>query len=214
MISIERINREETLRYLGNQSLSPDNRMEKLIRECESEIIEKINPAYLYKKIEIADSRLIVGEDIKKHLSDCRCAVIFCATIGIDVDKLIRFSQIEDMAKAVVFDAMASVAVEELCDKIEKEISETYKDYFTTWRYSPGYGDYPIELQKKYLTILDAQKKIGLCANDSFLLTPTKSVTAIIGLSENPVNKKRSSCFNCNLVKTCKFRKAGKRCEF
>lgn len=210
----DRINRAETLRCLGNKNLEPDERMIKLLDECEKEFLAKIKPAYLYKKVELKNSDLIIGEDIKKHLEGCRYAVIFCATVGLDVDKLIRVSQITDMPKAVVFDAMASVAVEDLCDKVEKEISAACSDYYTTWRYSPGYGDYPIELQKKYLTILDAQKKIGLCVSDSFLLTPTKSVTAIMGLSEIPVNKKRSSCFNCNLVKTCKFRKAGTRCEF
>jgi len=212
MITIDSISFEETLRCLGDGKTSMNSAMEKLLSECEKEMLQALTPRFLYK-ILIPDSTLLQGESIKAHLAGCEKAVIMCATIGSQVDKLIRQAQITDMSKAVVFDAMGSVAVENLCDKVEEVISKETGGMYTTWRFSPGYGDYPLSLQKDFLQLLDAPKKIGLCTNDNFLLTPIKSVTAIIGLSKNPVEKNRRGCGACNLVKTCKYRKAGTRCE-
>ena len=101
-----------------------------------------------------------------------------------------------------------------MCDEVENLIKAENPDKFLTWRFSPGYGDYPLSLQSELLRILDAPRKIGLCTNENSILTPTKSVTAVIGVSDNPIENKRKGCASCNLKTTCKFRKAGTRCEF
>lgn len=214
MIKLNSINREETLRYLGNSKAVMNNEMDELLTVCEKELIKTANPKYLYKKIDIKSSNLLAGNSIKTHLKDCEKAVLMCATLGVETDKLIRTAQITDMAKAVVLDAMASTAVEQVCGKVEKLIAKDNPDSFMTWRFSPGYGDYPLSLQGEFLRLLDAPRKIGLCTNENSILTPTKSVTAIIGLSDTPIESKRKGCASCNLNKTCKFRKAGTRCEF
>ena len=213
MIRLEKISREETLRYLGNTSVSMNETMDALLNSCEAEILRAANVKYLYKKIPL-NNNLLAGNDIKNHLRGCDEAVVLCATLGAGVDRLIRTAQVVDMARAVVLDAMASAAVEQVCSGIDELIAAGNPEKFTTWRFSPGYGDYPVELQKTVLSILDAPRKIGLCTNDSSLLTPMKSVTAIVGLSVSPVESKRRGCTSCNLRKTCKFRKAGTRCDF
>ena len=213
MIKIDSLDFNEVLRYLGDRKVPMNSSMENIMAECEKEFLSAIKPRYLYKII-TPDSRLLQGESIKEHLKGCEKAVIMCATVGAEVDRLIRRSQVTDMAKAVVFDAMGSVAVEEICNKAEEIIAQEAKGFNLTWRFSPGYGDYPIELQKVFLQLMNAPAKIGLCTNDSFLLTPVKSVTAIMGLSKNPIERKRRGCLGCNLVKDCKFRKVGTRCEF
>ena len=213
MIEINSISYEETIRYLGNQKVHLNTVMESLLAECEKEILAAVKPRYLYRIITPREN-LIQGQSIKEHLKDCEKAVIMCATIGIEADKLIRRTQITDMAKAVVLDAMGGVAVEQVCNKVDQLVAEEFPVFYSTWRFSPGYGDYPIELQKEFLSLLDAPRKIGLCTNDNYILTPMKSVTAITGLSSTPIEKKRRGCSDCNLVKTCKFRKAGTRCEF
>ena len=213
MIRIKSIDRDETLRYLGNSRVEMNSGMDELLSVCEKELVAAVNPKYLYKTIEIKDVDLLVGESVKSHLKDCPQAVLLCATLGAETDKLIRTAQVTDMAKAVVLDAMASSAVEQVCGEVEKLIAKNNPDSFMTWRFSPGYGDYPLSLQGEFLRILDAPRKIGLCTNENSILTPTKSVTAIIGLSNEPIENKRKGCISCNLNKTCKFRKAGKRCE-
>ena len=136
-----------------------------------------------------------------------------CATLGPGMDRLIRVSQITDMSEAVVIDSLASVAIEQVCNQVDMIVSSLYPGEYLTFRFSCGYGDYPIDLQGEFLRILDAPRKIGLCTNKSSLLTPTKSVTAVMGISKNPIEKRKRGCAVCNMRENCKFRKAGLRCD-
>lgn len=214
MIELKSIDRDETLRFLGNSKVEMNSETDRLLNICEKELLSAARPKFLYKTIDINEADIIQGESIKAHLKDCEKAVLLCVTLGGEADRLIRTAQVTDMAKAVVLDAMASSAVEKVCDEVENMIRVEHPDEFLTWRFSPGYGDYPIGLQGEFLRILDAPRRIGLCTNENSILTPTKSVTAIIGVSKTPIESKRKSCASCNLKSTCKFRKAGTRCEF
>ena len=213
MIKLGGIDRDETLRYLRGSKTQMNRETDELLNICEKELLSAVSPKYLYKTIGVDEADIISGESVKAHLKGCKKAVLLCATLGSGTDKLIRTAQVTDMAKAVVLDAMASSAIEKVCDEVESLIKEEHKDKFLTWRFSPGYGDYPLSLQSEFLRILDAPRKIGLCTNENSLLTPTKSVTALIGISDTPIENRRKGCAGCNLKSTCKFRKAGKRCE-
>lgn len=212
MIEFEKLNRNEAVRYLGGAGIRLNYRMDVLMDECEKAVLEKASPKYLYVEKDLPCPQIMGGKDIESHLNGCEKAIVMCTTVGSEVDKLIRISQISDMARAVVMDSLASVAVEQVCNAFDKIIAEKYSDYNMTFRFSPGYGDYPIELQKIILQMLDAPKKIGLCTNDNFLLTPTKSVTAVLGLSKNPIERKKRGCAICNMRETCKFRRKGLHC--
>lgn len=212
MIELEKLNRNEAVRYLGGAGIRLNYRMDVLMDECEKAVLEKASPKYLYVEKDLPCPQIMGGKNIESHLNGCEKAIVMCATVGSEVDKLIRISQISDMARAVVMDSLASVAVEQVCNAFDKIIAEKYSDYNMTFRFSPGYGDYPIELQKIILQMLDAPKKIGLCTNDNFLLTPTKSVTAVLGLSKNPIERKKRGCAICNMRDTCKFRRKGLHC--
>lgn len=212
MIELEKLNRNEAVRYLGGAGIRLNYRMDVLMDECEKAVLEKASPKYLYVEKDLPCPQIMGGKDIESHLNGCEKAIVMCATVGSGVDKLIRISQISDMARAVVMDSLASVAVEQVCNAFDKIIAEKYSDYNMTFRFSPGYGDYPIELQKIILQMLDAPKKIGLCTNDNFLLTPTKSVTAVLGLSKNSIERKKRGCAICNMRETCKFRRKGLHC--
>ena len=212
MIQLEKLNRNEAVRYLGGSGISLNYRMDRLMDECEKQIISCANPKYLYIEKDIKDFDLWQGEDIKNHLDGCDRVIIMCATIGAEADRIIRISQISDMARAVVLDSFASVAVEQVCSKFDELIAEKYKGYYQTFRFSPGYGDYPIELQKSIISMLDAPRKIGLTVNDNCLLIPTKSVTAVMGLSKTPVDRKKRGCAICSMKDRCKFRRNGEHC--
>lgn len=212
MIKLERLNRNEAVRYLGGSGVAPNYRMDRLMDECEQEILAKASPKYLYVEKNLPCEGLVQGEDIKSHLDGCEKAIVMCATLGAEIDKIIRINQISDMAKAVVLDSFSSVAIEKLCVKFDEMIAEKYEGYFQTFRFSPGYGDYPIELQKSVLSMLDAPRKIGLTANENCLLIPTKSVTAVMGLSKTPVDRKKRGCAVCNMRDRCKFRRNGEHC--
>lgn len=213
MIKLEKLSRQECLRYLGGKNLSVTPQIENLLDICEKKIFETASVKYLYKEIPVDSPVLHHGNYIEEHLKGCEKAVVMCATLGPGIDRLIRVSQITDMSEAVVIDSLASVAIEQVCNQVDMIVSSLYPSEYLTFRFSCGYGDYPIDLQGEFLRILDAPRKIGLCTNKSSLLTPTKSVTAVMGISKNPIEKRKRGCAVCNMRENCKFRKAGLRCD-
>ena len=200
MITLDRLNRKEAIRYLGGAGISLNYRMDVLMDECEKEILKTAEPRFLYVERKAPFDDILLGNDIKKHLEGCHTAVMMCATIGSEIDKLIRISQISDMARAVVLDSFASVAVEQVCQKVDEILAEKYS------------GNYPIEMQKEYLRILDAPRKIGLTTGDSCLLVPSKSVTAVLGISDNPIERRKRGCAICSMKGKCRFRRNGEHC--
>lgn len=196
------------MRYMGAKAISPDYMTNELMDKAEANLLKVCRPAYTFTEID-KDSIALGGEDIKKVLATCDKALLISATLGIYVDKLMRKTQITDMAEAVVLDSMASVAIEQFMDKIETELKHKYKDYFFTNRFSPGYGDYPLEKQRDIISILKTEKKIGLNLTSSLMLNPTKSVTAVIGLSKTPTGNDsdcKSKCSRCS-NKNCPYRR-------
>ncbi|MCL2696727.1 MAG: hypothetical protein FWE74_01445 [Oscillospiraceae bacterium] len=154
-------------------------------REKYKPILQSINtPRYVYKTADI-NCALLQGEDIKTHVKGCGEIIIFAATLGFQADELIRRTEAYDMAGAVVLDALASELIEKACDEAEVEIRAKYKKI--TARFSPGYGDFPLEVQGGLLLFLGAKKRIGLYANENNLLIPRKSVTAVIGVKTQVV---------------------------
>lgn len=212
MITLEKLNRSEAIRYLGGAGIQMNDQMEVLMDECEKMVLEKAAPKFLYIELDLPCDTIMGGRDIANHLDGCEKAILMCATLGAEIDKLIRINQISDMAKAVVLDSFSSVAVEQVCNRVDEIIAEKYAGYNMTFRFSPGYGDYPISLQQDFLRMLDAPRKIGLTTNDNYLLMPTKSVTAVLGLSKNPIERKKRGCAICNMRGKCRFRKNGEHC--
>lgn len=218
---IDRIDKKEALRYLGIKG-EPDDNTKALIDICERELLKSASPKFLFRIFEISEafedgvrlencSLILSGEDIARHLAGCKRAALMCATLGSGADALIRKMQITDMTRAVITDALSSAFIEQVCDCVQAEIKSLAGDLSLTDRFSPGYGDLPIELQKEFLLLLEAQKKIGLCATDNMLLTPKKSVTAIIGISEEK-QESFKACDSCSLRASCRYRKENNYC--
>ena len=109
-------------------------------------------------------------------------------------------------------DGYAAALVEEVCDRLEADIFAKYPGCYFPFRFSPGYGDLPLSVQSGLLTLLDAPRKIGLCANENHILTPRKSVTALIGVSREPVDRAVRSCQSCPGREGCQYRKSGGHC--
>ena len=156
------------------------------------------------------------GSAIKRHLAECSGMIIMAVTLGAGIDRLIRTAQIRDMAEAVLLDSGASVLAELCADTLENMIraenSELGKTVYFTGRYSPGYGDFPIEMQGQLLRAVDGPKSIGLTANESSILIPRKSITAIIGTADHPVTGYPATCDECTIKENCRLRAEGTRC--
>ena len=144
---------------------------------------------------------------LAKNLKGCESSVVFAATIGIEIDRIIQKYSRTDLSKAVFMQAIGAERIEALCDafcdKLKTEKSE--KGLFLRPRFSAGYGDLSIELQRDIMRALDCGRKIGVTLNESLLMSPSKSVTAIVGISSMHCTPE-FGCTSCE-NKDCSFRK-------
>lgn len=124
------------------------------------------------------------SEKLKKNLEGCRSAVLFAATIGSGIDRLIRRFEKADPKMGLLLQGLGAERVESLCDAFNDDVKKVCEEMRreTRMRYSPGYGDLPIEVQKEFLPLLDAERRLGITLSESCLMAPSKSVTAIIGV--------------------------------
>lgn len=210
MLNIQNlIDRKNALRYMGVKG-EPSEEILKIAEEREQELCSVMTPRYLYKVFEIDDdNRVLAGDDVMRHLDGCNKYILLAATIGAAVDNLIRKYQATDVTSALVTDAEASAATEMLCDFATEEIAKNVGGTLTS-RFSPGYGDYPLEKQKDLLLALDAGRKIGLFAGDSYMLSPTKSVTAVIGIGKGEKcddGSTHGKCRDCEFFDKCSVRR-------
>ncbi len=205
---------EEVLRYLGFGNKKADERTFKTIGSCMQEL-SVIKPKLVSRTFPLTiDGGVLIGnlniesKNLKKHLNGCDRAVLFAATLGTNADFLLERTSKTDIAKAVIMQACAAVKIESFCDKFQDNTAKQYgkEGYYLKPRYSPGYGDFPIQYQREIIKTLDCQKRIGLSMTGEYMLVPSKSVTAIIGLTKTIEGCVTSKCKNCGL-KSCPFRK-------
>ena len=141
--------------------------------------------------------------------------LLMAATLGGELDKLLRRLELSDIALATAADAMASVLLEQVCDALEAEQRAYFlqqRGLYLTGRYAPGYGDCPLALNDELCLTIDTVRGCGLAVTEQHLLAPRKSTTAILGAADHPVTGYRAGCATCHLQKKCAYRKRGITC--
>lgn len=135
-----------------------------------------------------------------KWIEGCDEAYFFAATIGSGFDRLIRRTSLTSMAKGAVLQACGAAAVEAICDEINRVIDEeaAAEGRKTRRRYSPGYGDFALENQKGFFAVLNPAKYIGLTLMDTLIMSPEKSVTALIGVEREEDRSKETGWKDTN----------------
>lgn len=217
-LNLETFNRKEVLQYLRWTGSEIPPEVDALIDDCMAETLRVSEPRFTYRILPIdwethTPELAFVGQDIPNMLADSDRVVLLAATLGGGLELAIRRAQVRDMSRAVVLDCCGSAAIEAVCDAAEREIqSAVGEGVYLTDRFSPGYGDLPILLQDDFVRLVDAPRRIGLTVTSTHILTPRKSVTAIIGLANKPQTKRFRGCAYCSMFETCAFRKAGKTC--
>ncbi len=210
------VNKQEIVRYLGYGKNEPDETVREQIDQCVAELLrasamKTINRVFPLKHLSTSEILLgetrIESEKLSKHLRNCDKAILFAATLGTAADLLIRRWSVADLSRAVIMQASAAAVIEASCDACQKELSDeaAKEGFYLRSRFSPGYGDFPLSYQKELLSLLDAPKRIGLTVTDSMMLTPTKSVTAVMGLTRERESCNVHKCASCDAV-DCPFR--------
>lgn len=214
-------NVDEALRYLG-AGAAPPHALRRQVEAVAQQLSGKLQPRYTYRLFPILRQGecfflpetgiTLAGRTAAAMLASCSQAVLLCCTLGTEFDTMLRARQARDMAEAVILDACGSALVEAGCDAAQAELQQHFPDLYLTDRFSPGYGDLPLTLQPLICTALDTQRRLGVYPTSSLLLNPGKSVTAIVGLSNQPQMARVLGCGYCSLAETCSMRKGGKRC--
>ena len=210
------IRTREAVRYLGYGKYAIDERILELIQECFQELEQISSMRFIYRIFEMNsqnENEIKIGQikiyskNLYKNLQECHAIIVMGATLGSGVDRQMKRYAVTDMTKAVVMQACAAAFLEEFCDEKQKELEELQKGLYLRPRFSPGYGDFSILHQKDLLQMIDASKTIGLTMTDGYMLTPTKSVTAVIGISKTGQRCYVKGCEACNKT-DCAFRRS------
>lgn len=221
------INKDEVLRYLEYKNQHIDEKLNCIIDDCIKITKDKINPRYTFGvysilkengyQIKFKDTNTsIISKDLSELLYDCSKCIIIATTLGVEIDKQIKINSYSNLTKSIILDACATTAIEELCDLLESDIEhQLSKDVkYITRRYSPGYGDLSIDINKDIINLLNTQIRIGLTITKDRIMIPRKSVIAIIGISENKVICHKKSCLKCSNYNTCKYKKEDDNYEY
>ena len=182
---------KEAMRYAGVKG--EDRDLENLMLECFNEAKSLLSYKVCFTRVPIQVNESVTGfpffevesKGLARNLATCSEAVLFAATVGIGLDRLIsKYSRVSP-SKGVCFQAIGAERIESLCNMFNEEIDAEAKEsgMITRPRFSPGYGDFDLSYQKEMFRVLDCNRKIGLTLNESMLMSPSKSVTAIIGIA-------------------------------
>ena len=211
----------QVLRYLGVKE-DPDGAMARAAKDEADRLIRAVRPRYVYRLFPVErgpEGVILQGSGVTlpgslaaSLLAQCRQAALLACTLGAGFETMLRAAQARDMARAVILDACGSALTEAGCDQAEREIAGRFPGLYLTDRFSPGYGDLPLEAQGDICAALDAARRLGVQVTERFLMNPSKSVTAVIGLADRPQPARIRGCDHCSLAGSCTLRKGGKSC--
>ena len=212
----EKIDLPQAARYFGARG-EPDAATLALLEKCAVPILAVATPRAVWLEADVDslwEAGILQGGDVTKHLEECPQALLLAVTLGPGVDAQIRRAGVGDIAASVASDALGSALAEQAADAAEAELRQwaAREEKYLTGRFSPGYGDWPIAVQPKVAAALDTARRAGICVLDTNLMTPRKSVTAILGVSDHPVKGHLAGCGHCVLRTRCEYRKRGKTC--
>lgn len=213
------VKEREIYRYLGYGNSQPDMRTRDVVRDSVSELLKVCRPRFFSRTypLRLTDDKDIdfscfqsESRELYQNLQGCELVILFAATLGAEVDRLIRrYSKLE-VSRAVILQAAGAALIEAYCDEENERLRKEYLEqgYYLRPRFSPGYGDFPLRVQKELLRALEAEKRVGITLTDNYLMIPSKSVTAVIG-----VGKHKKDCENTGCEACCKADCQYKRVE-
>lgn len=182
---------EEIARHMRMGTSAPDGILAERIHALLELTVSAIRPACIWRRFPILDGSIgsshlqfAASGSLAAHLEGCRDVYLVCGTIGTGFDALQRKASATSASDSLILQAIGAAMIENLMDSAENEIrKELAEGESMTPRYSPGYGDFPLDAQRALLDLLDTPRRIGVSLTGSLLMTPSKSVSAVIGIT-------------------------------
>lgn len=182
------------------------SRLRKSIKKAVDEIRTNANFTALFgiTSIDMNDGSMVISNQsfesrkLKSILTPCRKAIVFLTTLGDGIDRLIKQKMRKRPSYGYILDAAASIAVESGTEKLMERIEDEFDgNSEITLRYSPGYCDWALREQEKLFSILP-HERIGVTLSKSFLMSPRKSISGIVGVCRKGSLKFRgNACLKC-----------------
>lgn len=212
-----RADRAETLRYLGYRGQEIDSRTQELLDKISAELEQNSSPGSIYREYDcrVTDDTVsfggltITSRNLARNLRGCEKVVLLAATIGRTADLMIRQYSVTNLAGAVIVQAAGAACMESYVDEVEDSIRREAekRGLYLRPRFSPGYGDFALEYQKDIFDMLECSRRVGITLTQGNLMLPSKSVTAIIGLTtQERESCHRTDCSQCGKT-DCEFRR-------
>lgn len=220
------IDTKEVLRYLQMPLEKADQDILQQLEDTKHMLKGLIAPSYVHScyplciegdRVQVEDTGIAFeSHDLAVHLQDCHKAYFIAATLGLGIDRQLAYLKTRDMVGQVMLDAVASVAIEDYIEQLNDAVSrrEREEGCYTAMRFSPGYGDFPLEDQEKMMLLTGATKRAGIHLLPSLMMLPCKSITAMIGVSKIPQKQEypESKCSVCPMKAHCRYRQQGQSC--
>ena len=172
-------------RELSARLMVPEGYENELIYTAEKAVKEVTNCRFCAVKVPLSINEAVDfgfmkvdSRSLAKNLSGCREAFVFAVTLGQKVDRLLSRLSKESVTEHFFADAVASALAQAAFDAVERIIKE---NRLCKPSFSPGYGDVPLEIQPEILKVCGAEQ-IGISLSPEHLMTPQKSITAIMGI--------------------------------
>ena len=207
---------DQVCRYLGCRG-EPDPALAERVRTLTAQVEEAAHPrtvSRVFPLTFLGGDKLALGPlavesaALRRNLAGCEEVILFAATLGVGVDRLIARANAGRVSDAAVYQAAGAALIEEVCDLDWEDLRRAgeAEGWHLRPRFSPGYGDFPLACQGELLSALRAPETIGLTASDAMLLLPSKSVTAVMGRSRLALPCHRTGCEACGKT-DCAFRR-------
>ncbi len=185
---------KEVLRYAGVKKNDCADELVPLVEQCISEAEGAFSYKVCYAEFHIKHCKdgLDLGfakessHSLQKNLEGCESVIVFVASVGFEIDRMIAKHSSLSPARALIFQSLGAERAEALCDCFCDDMKKEKAEYGYTLcpRFSAGYGDLPLSFQREIFTALDAHKHIGVALGENLLMSPSKSVSAIIGVKK------------------------------
>lgn len=204
------VDEREVLRYAGMRNQADDVVMQ-MLRECEDLAIGAISPTIVYCELtkDLFYDLIPVAKGSKSlALENAEKVVLFVATVGVGVDRLIaKYAKVEP-SRALFFQALGTERIEQTCDVFCENIAKKYaaQGLMVGRRFSPGYGDFCLSAQRNIFQILSPEKKVGVTLTDTLMMSPTKSVSAVIPVLKHCGGSQKNTCQNCTM-QACDYKR-------
>ena len=207
------IKTNQILRYAGITGEEIPENVTELIKKCLPDYERSADykacflevPVHIENETVSFDCFERISHNLSTLLRGCDKAILVAATLGVKTDMLIKRAEVTSKAEALILNSIAIAGIEQYMAVLNGYFKNLYNGYELRPRYSPGYGDVALEYQKVLLDTLDTKRKIGVALSDSLLMTPQKSVSAIIGLGKEGCIHLDRDCELCN-KKDCEYR--------